>query len=121
MAKVLTYSNSGVTCFSTIGLDSGENIFISIAGKPTPSIVVSKSRLLGLMNTTIWRFTPEMAGGSAAYAQKLMLALAGAGPAPKHPLDAIVELVMSCRSAEEVRGKLHELELRMNAQVPTDT
>jgi len=118
VAKVITYSNSALTCCSTIQLDSGEKVFISIASMPKPSVVVSKSRLLGLANSAIWEFNPQMAGGYDAYVRKLLRAFADPSQKPKHPLDAIKDVVMTCGSVSEVVDKLFAAERRMNTPFP---
>jgi hypothetical protein len=118
VAKVLTYSNGAITCYSTIQLDDGNKVFISIAGTPTPSVRVSKSRLMGLVNSALWGFTPEMAGGYDAYVRKMMRAFGDPNGEPQHPLDAIKDLVMTCRTIEEVRDKLFAAERRMGTPHP---
>ena len=120
MAKVITYSNSPLTCYSTIQLDNGDNIFISIAGTPTPSVRISKTRLLGLVKSAIWEFTPQMAGGYEAYVRKMMRAFADASKGPQHPLDAIKDLVLSCDSTSEVIDKLFAAERRMDIPLPDE-
>jgi hypothetical protein len=117
MAKIVTYSNTGLTCYSTIQLDTGDNVFISVVGSPRPSVTVYRSRMLGLRNTAIWEFNPTMAGGYDAYVRKMMRVFADFDQEPKHPLDAIKDLVLTCRTLEEVRDKLFAAERKMNTPV----
>ena len=120
MAKVITYSNSALTCYSTIQLDSEEKVFISIASMPKPSIVIYKSRLLGLANSASWEFNPQMSGGYEAYVRKLMRAFTNSGQKPQHLLDDIKDLLMICGSVAEVIGKLFAAERHMNTPLPQE-
>jgi hypothetical protein len=118
-ATVITYSNTPLTCYTTVRLVNGDDIFVSIAGGSSPSITVSKSRLLGLRNTRLWTFTAAMAGSIDRYALMTLRAFADLDR-PQHPLDAIQALVMRCRSAEEVGAALRAAETRMTIPLPIE-
>lgn len=112
MSKVITYKNDKFRCFCQLQLDSKERILISIAGTPAPSIKISKLGLGGLIPTkTIWEFTPTMAGGYDAYVGKMInMFIDKKNENIKHPLDAIRDHLLPCRSIEEVLNVLLKAE-----------
>lgn len=120
MSKIVTYKNDKYRCFCQIKLDSGERILISIAAIPTPSIKVSKLALGLVPIQTIWEYNPTMAGGYEAYAKKTFDMFVNP-EAPKHPLDAIVDTLLPCKSIEEVRYVFLEGERLSNSSASERT
>jgi hypothetical protein len=111
MSSVVTYRNNSLQCFCQIKLDSGERVLISIASAPTPSIKVLKLVLGGLIPIqTVWEFNPTMAGGYYHYVNRLISMFASEDNPTKHPLDAIRDVILECKSIDEVRLTLLSLE-----------
>lgn len=120
MSKIVTYKNDKYRCFCQIKLDSGERILISIAAIPTPSIKVSKLALGLVPIQTIWEYNPTMAGGYEAYARKTFNMFVNS-EATNHPLDAIVDTLLPCKSIEDVRYVLLETERLANSSASKST
>ena len=65
MSEVVRYSNTKLTCYCQIKLDSGERILISIATAPKPCVKVIKLIWHGMLPIqTIWEYNPTLAGGT---------------------------------------------------------
>ena len=111
MAEVLRYSNTEVTCYCTIKLDSGETVMISIATFPGLSVIVKRMRIAGAIPVgTIWEFDRTKAGSEAAVAARLFEMFIPGNDPEKHLLDAIRDLLMECRSMKEVADTLSLVE-----------
>ena len=118
MSEVITYKNDEFACFCQIKLDSDERILISIASAPTPSIKIMELDLEGIAPTkTIWEFSPIMAGGYAAYIEKMIKMFVDseleANDEIKQPLDAIRDKLLPCHSVKEVLHALIDAERNM--------
>lgn len=114
LSKIIAYKNDKYRCFCQFKLNSGERILISIAGTPTPSIKISKLAFGGLIPTqTIWEYNLTMAGGYETYARKTFY-MFGNPESRKHPLDAMIDMLLPCNSIEEVRFTLLKAERLAN-------
>ena len=112
MGKVVAYANNKFQCFCRLGLDNGEQIMISIAAMPTPSIKVMKIGFFGAWPIqTIWEYNPTIAGGYDTYVRKMVAMFHDPLSDPsKHPLDTLRDRLLPCRSIEEVRDSLFQAE-----------
>jgi hypothetical protein len=140
MSEIVRYSNTKLTCYCQIKLDSGERILISIATAPKPCVKVIKLVCHGMLPIqTIWEYNPTMAGGYDAYVRNMMQMFISIEP--KHPLDILRDQLLPCKSIPEVQkylldaesgmsknktieeayaeGKRRELEKRLKIKIPT--
>ena len=119
MSKVVSYKNDKYRSFCQIKFDNGERILISIASIPEPSIKVLRLSLGGFLPTgSIWEFNPTMAGGYSEYIQKIVdmfVELPLLQDEVKHPLDAIRDKLLPCKSIDEARHLLLELERNISS------
>ncbi|MBA7551537.1 hypothetical protein ES705_44080 [subsurface metagenome] len=118
MSEVVRYSNTKLTCYCQIKLDSGERILISIATAPKPCVKVIKLIWHGMLPIqTIWEYNPTMAGGYDAYVRNMMQMFLSTEP--KHPLDILRDQLLPCKSISEVQQYLLDAEsgIRKNETV----
>ena len=120
MSEVVRYSNTKLTCYCQIKLDSGERILISIATAPKPCVKVIKLIWHGMLPTqTIWEYNPTMAGGYDAYVRNMMQMFQASEP--KHPLDIIRDRLLLCKSISEAQKYLLDAESRIRKDETIDT
>jgi hypothetical protein len=130
-SKVIAYKNTDRVCFCQIKFSSRERILISIATVPEHSIKVIKL-LAGIIPfKTIWEFNATKAGGKDPHAGLIAMFtdqtapednLSGRALNPaseqegaisnrvKHPLDAIILRLITCRSCDEAVRVLQQAE-----------
>jgi len=140
MSEVVRYSNTKLTCYCQIKLDSGERILISIATAPAPCVKIKKLVFNGMLPIqTIWEYNPTMAGGYDAYIKNMMQMFLSTEQ--KHPLDILRDQLLPRKSISEVQkylldaesgihknetveqayieGIRRELEIRLKKHIPT--
>src|SRR5512141_2319516 len=109
-SKVIAYKNTDRVCFGQIRFSSGERILISIATVPEHSIKVIKL-LAGIIPfKTIWEFTAANAGGKDTHTRLISMFMNNTAPEVKHPLDAIILKLITCRSCDEAVRALQQAE-----------
>ena len=95
MSEVVAYSNTGKTSFCRIRLDSGEQVFISIG---SGSVRISKMLLGVIPIERLWE------SGDGSLIRRTFVPDSSAWP---HPLDAIRDALLPCRSVTEVVTRLN--------------
>ena len=119
MSKICTYKNDGKRCFCQIKFDSKERVLISIASTHSPSIRISKL-LFGMIPVrTVWEYNPAMAGGYDAYVRNAMKMFSDF-ETTKHPLDSIVELLLTCSSIDSAARALLKAERKIEPLTSSD-
>ena len=98
-------------CFCQLRFESGERVLISIAGQPHPSIKLLRLALGGLLpRETIWELDSVRLGGSESMARRVIALFLSDSDKVAHPLDAIRDSLLPCRSIQEALAVLHEKE-----------
>jgi hypothetical protein len=111
MASIVTYKNDGSRCFCQLRFESGERVLISIAGHPHPSIKILRVALGGLLpRETIWELDSVRLGGSESMARRVIASFLSDSDTLAHPLDAIRDSLLPCRSIQEALAVLKEKE-----------
>jgi hypothetical protein len=99
MSKVTAYRNTDRHCFCHMKFESGERILVSIASVPEPGIKVIRLLLGIIPYKTIWEFS--VAGEADAHNKMISMFTDKESARANHPLDAIIEKLLPCRSCEE--------------------
>ena len=127
-SKVIAYKNTDRVCFCQIKFSSRERILISIATVPEHSIKVIKLLAGVIPYKTIWEFNATKAGGKDTHTRLISMFMdktappSGGALSPaaeqrgiisngvKHPLDAIILKLITCRSCDEAVRALQQAE-----------
>lgn len=97
MSQVIRERNSGTQCFSTIRLDSGERVMVSIAAG---EVVICKLKWAGLFPShRLW---------SSADPDQLARVFFDTDLPTDHPLESVRNAVLECRSTDELLALIGE-------------
>jgi len=110
LSKVIAYKNTDRVCFCQIKFRSRERILISVASVPEHSIKVIKLLAGIIPYKTIWEFNATKAGGKDPRTGLIAMFTDKTTPEAKHPLDAIILKLVSCRSCNEAVRALQQAE-----------
>jgi hypothetical protein len=119
MGSVVTYKNDGSKCFCQIKFESGERVLISIAGRPQPSIKVMRLAFAGMFpRNTVWELDSRKLDNPDQLA-KIIVKMFLPGEQLIHPLDAIRDALLPCRSIQQAVFVLERKEMKARGlQVP---
>jgi hypothetical protein len=116
MGSVVTYKNDGSQCFCQIKFESGERVLISIAGRPQPCIKIMRLAFGGMIpRDCIWELDSRKLEHTGQMAQVVIAMFLKGREQLVHPLDAIRDALLPCRSIQEAVAVLKGQESRASS------